>query len=247
MTIVHTRARYNYPSILAYSLLTLLFSVSLIFLPIDILKGKESLVAMIPLFLIFGMLGLWTLRMTLWFLIGEESLHLENEELIIRRKGTFWIRKERRIPLLDIKVVGLRKTMIQVNSPSTTVHFFARHVMYIFFRENWWVDIDGLFTSIIVLFSPSTFISDKGILRSFLIQKVPFLRMINSSFSKCSDSSPFKNQRVMRSVKSPSRAMTSIPNGNRINDSLRLLRSRGNTIRLAENMRVKKLYARMEG
>lgn len=136
MTIVHTRARYNYPSILAYSLLTLLFSVSLIFLPIDILKGKESLVAMTPLFLIFGMLGLLTLRMTLWFLIGEESLHLENEELIIRRKGTFWIRKERRIPLLDIKVVGLRKTMIQVNSPSTTVHFFARHVMYILKIQN---------------------------------------------------------------------------------------------------------------
>jgi len=136
MTIVHTRARYNYPSILAYSFLTLIFSASLTVLPLDLSDRKESFI-LLPLgMLVMALLGLLTLRMTLWFLNGEESLHLENEELIIRRKGTFWIRKERRIPLSDIKVLGLKRTMIEVNSPSISTHQFSRKKMYILKIQN---------------------------------------------------------------------------------------------------------------
>ena len=136
MQLIQTKARYNYFSLVAYCLLFFVSTVGVVGFLFETLQQDEiSIFNTFFFILILLSIGLWTLRMVLWFIFGEESVHLEERSIIIRRKGTFLIKREKRIPIGKIKAVGLNKTFYELHSPSTLVHSFQRQG-YIFGIQN---------------------------------------------------------------------------------------------------------------
>ena len=80
-------------------------------------------------------IGLLSLRMLLWFIRGTEKVKIENDQLIIIKQGTFWIKNEIYFPLDKIKKINISKNFYEQNSPSELVQLFSRQ-MYIFKFQN---------------------------------------------------------------------------------------------------------------
>ena len=73
--------------------------------------------------------------MVLWFIRGKESIIVKNNQLIIEKSGTFWIKKQVKFNLKDVKNIVLNKTFYEENSPSKLVQDFSRQ-SYIFRIQN---------------------------------------------------------------------------------------------------------------
>ncbi len=127
MTLIQINARYNLLSIIMYSMLCVLLLVGF-FITLFQLFQKDNATIINSLISIcaLSILCLWFLRMVLWFILGKESVHIENDSIIIRKTGTFLITKEKSIPIGDLEAVRLNKTNTELYSSSSTVHALSR-------------------------------------------------------------------------------------------------------------------------
>jgi hypothetical protein len=65
----------------------------------------------------------------------KETVILENNQLLIMKFGTFWIKRKKVVDLQNIKEIVVNRSFIEQNSPSTLVHDFSRQT-YIFSIQN---------------------------------------------------------------------------------------------------------------
>lgn len=136
MIIIETTGRSNAISWTLYVLLGLqCLAVTTLTLIKLILEGLDTALLLLPVFVFQFMLGILCLRMILWFSRGKESVWVTNEQLILKKTGTFWIKKQKTFDWKDVKKITLQKNFYEENSPSELVHHFSRK-MYIFRIQN---------------------------------------------------------------------------------------------------------------
>jgi hypothetical protein len=133
MIIIRTSARFNILSCFIYGILTLFPIIA----TIDIIRKSTDLsssgfLMVIPIILF---IVLFSLRILLWFILGKETVFITDGELIVRKKGTFLIKREKRIPLQNIQSVVSFGNFEERYSPSKLVGRFSRQ-MYIFRIQN---------------------------------------------------------------------------------------------------------------
>lgn len=133
MTIIETSSRKNFFSWILYCAGTLSFIVSLNLFIIIIESGIKLTTFFIPIIPLI--IGILSLRMLLWFIRGKEIISVINDSLIISKNGTFWISKEKRFSLNEIKKIIINKNFYEMNSPSELVGIFSR-MTYIFKIQN---------------------------------------------------------------------------------------------------------------
>lgn len=135
MILLETKSRSNFYSYLLYGT----FSVMMLPLPVILIMKLITKLNDFNIILVFTsiqfMLGLLSLRMLLWFILGTEKVKIENDQLIIIKQGTFWIKNEIYFPLDKIKKINISKNFYEQNSPSELVQLFSRR-MYIFKFQN---------------------------------------------------------------------------------------------------------------
>lgn len=136
MTIIETKSRSNSASWMLY---VLFGSMGLIGSPIALIhtiynQPKEALI-LLPVFLTQIIIGILCLRMILWFSKGLESVVIHENQLLVLKSGTFWIKTKAVFQLSDIKAIVLNNTIFESNSPSKAVSDFSRQI-YIFKIQN---------------------------------------------------------------------------------------------------------------
>jgi hypothetical protein len=136
MKIIETSSRTNLMSWLVYSSFGLMCLVGtpIVFIKLALNEDK-NLLNLIPLFILQIFIGVLCLRMILWFIKGKETVILENNQLLIMKFGTFWIKRKKVVDLQNIKEIVVNRSFIEENSPSTLVHDFSRQT-YIFSIQN---------------------------------------------------------------------------------------------------------------
>lgn len=118
-------------------------------------------------------IGLLSLRILLWFIFGKEKVSIENDQLILSKKGTFWIRKEKHIPLKEIKKISISKNFFEANSPSESVGEFSRK-NHIFKIQN-----TGRIEIILSNFNSFRFLDNVDFdVANFIIEKINIARNI---------------------------------------------------------------------
>jgi hypothetical protein len=110
--------------------------LSVLFSLFDLHNNKSfTIVESIPVSILFVVLGLYSIRMILWFIQGKEIVSIVNEELIICKKGSFLITKEKRIPLDSIKKIEYYEGFYEQQNRYEMGRFISRQA-YIFKIQN---------------------------------------------------------------------------------------------------------------
>lgn len=127
MKIIETKSRSNTISWIVYSLFGLLCLIGspMAFIKI-LIEDSTNFLKLLPVFIIQFIVGILCLRMILWFIRGKESIHVIDDKLLIKKSGTFWIKKQQMFDLKNMKKVALNMNMYEEQSPSNLVHDFSR-------------------------------------------------------------------------------------------------------------------------
>lgn len=96
---------------------------------------SNSLLILLPVFIIQFIIGVLCLRMVMWFIKGKESIIVRDNQIWINKSGTFWIKRLKTFNLNEVKNIVLNKSFIEENSPSTHVHDFSQQT-FIFRIQN---------------------------------------------------------------------------------------------------------------
>ncbi|MCC6700082.1 MAG: hypothetical protein IT221_01065 [Fluviicola sp.] len=130
MTIIETKSRSNFISVLIYGLFSLLCLFGTPIAVFRVLSEKtDEFYQLIPVFVVLLFTGVLCLRMLLWLIKGKESLSVLDGSFIIKKTGTFWIKKRKAIQLNQIKKITINRSFIEENSPSDDVHDFSRQTI----------------------------------------------------------------------------------------------------------------------
>jgi hypothetical protein len=136
MTIIETKSRSN---LLSWGVYIFFGTLTLIGSPIGFMKtlsnDSNNSLKLLPVFIIQFIIGVLCLRMVLWFIKGKESIIVRDNQIWINKSGTFWIKRQKKFDLNEVKNIVLNKSFIEENSPSTHVHDFSRQ-NYIFRIQN---------------------------------------------------------------------------------------------------------------
>lgn len=133
MTIIETKSRSNPLSWFVYVLIGIITLIgSPIALIMTIANDSNNSLILLPVFIIQFIIGVLCLRMVLWFIKGKESIYVRDNQIWLNKSGTFWIKRQKKFDLNDVKNIVLNRSFIEENSPSTYVHDFSRQ--YFIFR-----------------------------------------------------------------------------------------------------------------
>lgn len=135
MTIITTPSRKNFFSWVLYVIGTILVLVLPVNLILSCFRAQNDIVFILCFSTFLFLLGILSLRILIWFINGKEEVCIKDDNLVITKTGTFWIKTEKRFPLKDIKNILLVKNLYEVNSHSELVGSFSRQ-MYIFKIQN---------------------------------------------------------------------------------------------------------------
>ena len=133
MIIAQTSARFNILSCLLYGVLTVFPIIA--FVDVFSEEGTNAPIDLALLLLFILSISLLSFRIMLWFVIGKETVLMDKKELVILKKGTFFLRNEKRIPLNELTSITSHGNFLDRNSPSQLVGHFSRQ-MYMFRIQN---------------------------------------------------------------------------------------------------------------